>query len=98
MTTEQRHMALPWRTESDNREFGYSCYFFERLEDRNSNKIGEINEEANAKFIVTAVNNHDKLVQALKVAHITLSKESEWFNKTAAINTIEQALKEIEGE
>lgn len=57
---------------------------------------GKDRNEANAKFIVKCCNNHYELIKALRVAEITLNKESAWFNKAAAINTINEALKNCE--
>lgn len=68
------HSRLPWRVEPQPRSMtgdyqitSIDCYYV-------CNTIGGLDaERANAEFIVTAVNHHEKLLKALKYARSRLT-------------------------
>lgn len=62
--TKQTHTSTPWRYEEATKTIRSSKenYWLSTMDSWD----GAINNKANAKFIVKAVNNHDRLVEALK--------------------------------
>ena len=68
MSTESRHTPTPWKITSPNYP-QHQRVIFHREGDRHE-KVATLNEgsisaDANAEFIIRAVNNHEALVEAL---------------------------------
>jgi hypothetical protein len=67
-----KHTALPWeyrRDEEEDRHYiatGVFCIVHDVHGTRITNNRGQEEREANARFIVRAVNSHDELLAALK--------------------------------
>ena len=88
-----KHSELPWKVGEKNNsgEFGFES------------KIGEYFipiklSEANASFIVLAVNNHEKLVEVLKMANILLLQTDIPQEKNDCMIKIQQAIQSAEEE
>jgi len=58
--------------------------------------LGEISEEANAAFIVKAVNSHEKLLDALKELHSAASWIDDASGFDDALRKAREAIKEAE--
>ena len=101
MAKTEGHSEIPWKVadtgvdaiwiEDANGNIEGVCDLYNK--DPNKTIHRKTNCKANAEFIVRAVNNHDKLVKALKVAIERLGFAS--YDIPRIHETIEQGLKAI---
>ena len=93
-----KHTPLPWTYKSNGHYFdiGVECDEGSRLGIYPLAAIGVRHaDEANAKLIVTAVNNHDRLVEALRMV-VGVFEEAPYVPKEVVM--AEQFLTELEKE
>ncbi len=85
----------PWVTKeiNNNDEYNFNGLYDEKKE----YQIGDINLVDDSKFIVTAVNNHDKLVDNLKALHdfclVNYSKDAQ--RETSSLNKVLRICNEL---
>ena len=97
MMNIQQHIALPWHLMDDEPScIKADCYSARMIVDCTATKLGTEIEEANAAFIVRAVNAHDALVAALKFL-LKHGKSDNISKSIACVEIAEKALAKAEG-
>ena len=92
----EKHTPIPWKLEKHNSGLGVRIYHETRLFGQDMQFIGS-QGEANASFIVKAVNSHEALVEACKYALNWINEGHQKFDEIHTRMMIEEALKQSEG-
>ncbi len=100
MTPKTKHTKTPWIYNFNTDPTKYSSHYgYQLLGNKGKESICYDLNEANAKLIIKAVNNHEELVEALRFCMLACSQSCPpEFNLNAAYKKSKQALTKAESE